>query len=54
LKTVMPGSKTQVKSEIYWAQAFSIICLGGYSQNFLSRILKIFVTLTWLLGPIKH
>jgi hypothetical protein len=28
--------------------------LGGYSQNFLSQILKIFVTLTWILEPIKH
>jgi hypothetical protein len=26
---------------------------GGYSQNFLSQILKIFVTLTWILEPIK-
>ncbi len=27
---------------------------GGYSQNFFSQILKIFVTLTWILEPIKH
>ncbi len=26
---------------------------GGYSQNFFSLILKIFVTLTWKLEPIK-
>ncbi len=28
--------------------------LGGYSQNFLRQILKIFVTLTWILEAIKH
>ncbi len=28
--------------------------LGGNSQNFLSHILKIFVTLTWTLDPIKY
>jgi hypothetical protein len=33
---------------------FIIQAQGGYSQNFLSQILKIFVTLTWILGPIKH
>ncbi len=27
---------------------------GPYSQNFLRQILKIFVTLTWILEPIKH
>ncbi len=27
---------------------------GGYSQSFLSHILKIFVTLTWILEPIEH
>ncbi len=27
---------------------------GGYSQNFLSQILKIFVILTWILEPIKQ
>jgi hypothetical protein len=27
---------------------------GGYSQNFLRQILKIFVTFTWILEPIKH
>jgi hypothetical protein len=27
---------------------------GGYSQNFLSQILKIFVTLEWIIEPIKH
>jgi hypothetical protein len=27
---------------------------GGYSQNFLRQILKIFVILTWILEPIKH
>jgi hypothetical protein len=27
---------------------------GGYSQNFLSQILKIFVTLTGILEPIKQ
>jgi hypothetical protein len=27
--------------------------LGGYSQNFFSQILKIFVTFTWILEPIK-
>jgi hypothetical protein len=31
-----------------------IVDQGGYSQNFLSQILKIFVTLTWILEPIKH
>ncbi len=27
---------------------------GGYSLNCLSQILKIFVTLTWIVKPIKH
>jgi hypothetical protein len=27
---------------------------GGYSRNFLRQILKIFVTLTWILEQIKH
>ncbi len=28
--------------------------VDGYSQNFLLPILKIFVTLTWILEPIEH
>jgi hypothetical protein len=28
--------------------------LGGYSQNFLGQILKIFITLTWILELISH
>ncbi len=28
--------------------------MGGYLQNFISQILKIFVTLIWILEPIKH
>ncbi len=31
-----------------------LLTLGGYSQNFLRQNLKIFVTLTWILEPIKH
>jgi hypothetical protein len=27
---------------------------GGYSQNFLGQVLKIFVTLTWILELISH
>jgi hypothetical protein len=27
---------------------------GGYSQNFLQQILKIFVTLAWILEPIER
>ncbi len=27
---------------------------GGYSQNVLRQIIKIFVTLTWTLESIKH
>jgi hypothetical protein len=27
---------------------------GGYSQIFLSQVLKIFVTLTWIKKPSKH
>ncbi len=30
------------------------MALGGYSQNFLGQILKIFSTLTLILEPIKH
>jgi hypothetical protein len=28
--------------------------LGGYSQNFFTQILKIFVTLGWILEPITN
>ncbi len=31
-----------------------IRALGGYSQKFLQQILKIFVTLTWILEPIEQ
>jgi hypothetical protein len=31
-----------------------VLTLGRYSQNFLRQILKIFVTLTWILEPIKN
>ncbi len=35
-------------------EIIKFVPLSGYSQNLFSQILKIFLTLTWILEPIKH